>query len=103
MKTKRKKATMDDNKEDIVFVSVSYFVVCKKDCAETANIIHKAFDENQTEVEIKESKSKKKNQDHQKESLSKFCQVLKDHNSSYAEGRLKASVDFCYTQFRRSK
>ena len=45
----KEKATMDDNKEDIVFVSVSYFVVCKKDCAETANIIHKALDENQTE------------------------------------------------------
>ena len=53
-------ATVDVNKEDIVFSSVSYFVVCKNGCAETANRIHKALHEAQTEVEIKELKSKKK-------------------------------------------
>ena len=44
---------MDVNKEDIVFLSVSYFVVCKNGCAETANRIHKALHEAQTKVEIK--------------------------------------------------
>ena len=80
-------ANVDVNKEDIVFPSVSYFVVCKNSCAETANRIHKALHEAQTEVEIKELKSKKKDQDHEKELLSKLRQVLKDHNSSYAEGQ----------------
>ena len=94
-------ATVDVNKEDIVFLSVSFFVVCKNGCAETANRIHKALHEAQTEVEIKELKSKKKDQDHEKELLSKLCQVLKDHNSSYAEGRLKDSVDFCYNEVIR--
>ena len=46
-------ATMDVNKENIVFPSVSYFVVCKNGCAETANRIHKALHEAQTEVEIR--------------------------------------------------
>ena len=65
-----------------------------------ANRIHEALHEAQTEVEveIKESRSKKKDQDHEKELLSKLSQVLKDHNSSYAEGRLKDSVDFCYNE-----
>ena len=49
-------------------------------------------------MEIKELKSKEKDQDHGKELLSKLCQELKDHNSSYAEGRLKDSVDFCYNE-----
>ena len=47
-------ATVDVNKEDIVFPSVSYFIVCKNGCAETAKRIHKALHEARTEVEIKE-------------------------------------------------
>ena len=91
-------ATVDVNKEDIVFPSVSYFVICKNGCAETENRIHKSLHKAQTEVETRVLKSKKKDQDHEKELLSTLCQVLKDHNSSYAKVRLKDSVDFCYNQ-----
>ena len=41
--------TVDVNKEDNVFPSI----VCKNSCAETANRLHKALHEAQTEVEIK--------------------------------------------------
>ena len=35
--------------------------------------------------------------------LAKLCQVFKDHNSSYAQSLLRASVDFCYNQALRHK
>ena len=54
--------------------------------------------EAETEVEIKELKTRKQNQGQEKDVLSKLCQVLKDHNSSYAEDLLKYSVEFCYNQ-----
>ena len=54
--------------------------------------------EAETEVEIKELKTRKQNQGQEKDVLSKLCQVLKDHNSSYTEDLLKYSVEFCYNQ-----
>ena len=57
-------------------------------------VLHKA----ETEVEIKKLKTRKKNQGQEKDVLSKLYQVLKDHNSSYAEGLLKYIVEFCYNQ-----
>ena len=90
--------SMGDKKEEMIYPAVSYFVVYKKGCQDTTSSIHKASDEAGTEVEVKELRTKKKSQGEEKELLSKLCQVLKDHNSTYALGRLKDSVDFCYEQ-----
>ena len=54
--------------------------------------------EAETEVEIKELKTRKQNQGQEEDVLSKLCQILKDHNSSYAEDLLKYSVESCYNQ-----
>ena len=90
--------SVEDKKEEMIYPAVSYFVVYKKGCQDTASSIHKALYEGGTEVEVKELRTKKKSQGEEKELLSKLCQVLKDHNSTYALGRLKDSVDFCYEQ-----
>ena len=90
--------SVEDKKEEMIYPAVSYFVVYKKGCQDTASSIHKALHEAGTEVEVKELRTKKKSQGEEKELLSKLCQVLKDHNSTYALGRLKDSVDFCYEQ-----
>ena len=84
--------------KEMIYPAVSYFVVYKKGCQDTASSIHKALHEAGTEVEVKELRTEKKSQGKEKELLSKLCQVLKDHNSTYALGRLKDSVDFCYEQ-----
>ena len=70
----------------------------KKGCQGTASSIHKALHNAGRKVEVKELRTKKKSQGEENELLSKLCQVLKDHNSTYALGRLKDSVDFCYEQ-----
>ena len=90
--------SVEDKKEEMIYPAVSYFVVYKKGCQDTASSIHKALHEAGTEVEVKELRTKKKSQGEEKELLSKLCQVLKDHNSTYALGRLKGSADFCYEQ-----
>ena len=89
---------MEDKKEEMIYPAVSFFVVYRKGCQDTASSIHKALHEAGTEVEVKELRTKKKSQGEEKELLSKLCQVLKDHNSTYALRRLKDSVDFCYEQ-----
>ena len=63
--------------------------------------MHKALDETETEVEVRELTTKKKNVGEEKKVLAKLCQVLKDHNSSYAQSLLRSSVDFCYNQALR--
>ena len=63
--------------------------------------MHKALHETETEVEVRELKTKKKNVGEEKKVLAKLCQVLKDHNSSYAQSLLRSSVDFCYNQALR--
>ena len=91
-------ASVEDKKEEMIYPAVSFFVVYKTGCQDTVGSIHKALHEAGTEVEVKELRTKKKSQGQEKELLSKLCQVLKDHNSTYALGRLKDSVDFCYEQ-----
>ena len=78
--------------------AVSYFIVCRKGFKDAARNIHKVLHEAETEVEIKELKTGKQNKGREKDVLSKLCRVLKDHNSSYAEGLLKYSVELCYSQ-----
>ena len=86
--------SVEDKKEEMIYPAVSCFVVYKKGCQDTASSIHKALHEAGTEVEVKELSTKKKSQGEEKELLSKLCQVLKDHSSTYALGRLKNSVVF---------
>ena len=83
---------------DIPYPAISYFIVCRKGFKDAASNIHKVLYEAETEVEIKELKTRKQNQGQEKDVLSKLCQVLKDLNSSYAECLLKYSVEFCYNQ-----
>ena len=90
--------SVNDKKEEMIYHAVSYFVVYKKGCEDTASSVHKALHEAETEVEVRELRTNKKTQRDEKELLSKLCQVLKDHNSTYALGRLKDSVGFCYDQ-----
>ena len=91
-----------ENKDlDIPYPAVSYFIICRRGLADAASNIHKALHEAETEVEVKELKTKKKNVGEEKEVLAKLCQVLKDHNSSYAQSLLRSSVDFCYNQALR--
>ena len=87
-----------DKDGDIPYPAVSYFIVCRKGFKDAASNIHKVLREAETEVEVKELKTRKQNQGQEKDVLSKLCQVLNDHNSSYAEGLLKYSVEFCYNQ-----
>ena len=82
---------------------MSYFIICRKGLADAASNIHKALHEAETEVEVKELKTKKKNIGEEKEVLAKLCQALKDDNSSYIKSPLRSSVDFCYNQALRHK
>ena len=95
---KQEKPEKCDKDGDIPYPAVSYFIVCRKGFKDAASNIHKVLHEAETEVEIKELKTRKQNQGQEKDVLSKLCQVLKDHNSSYAEGLLKYSVEFFYNQ-----
>ena len=49
-----------ENKDlDIPYPAVSYFIICRKGLADAASNIHKALHEAETEVEVKELKTKK--------------------------------------------
>ena len=50
-----------ENKDlDIPYPVVSYFIICRRGLADAASNIHKALHEAETEVEVKELKTKRK-------------------------------------------
>ena len=80
---------------------MSYFIICRKGLEDAASNMHKALHEDETEVKVKELKTNMKNVGEEKKVLAILCELLKDHNSSYAQSLLGSSVDFCNNQALR--
>ena len=69
--------SVEDKIEEMIYLAVSYFVVYKTGCQDTASSIHKALHEAGTEVEVKELRTKKKSQGEEKEFFIKTVSGLK--------------------------